>query len=98
MVQITDGGADENGNRPKKNGVLASFVKSISVNVMGTNALTREDIQQALDDMKKKLMERNVAEEIAAKWVLYCEPCCCSAVDAVGSHLCISFVRTMQML
>jgi len=65
--EITDGGADENGNRPKKNGVLASFVKSISVNVMGTNALTREDIQQALDDMKKKLMERNVAEEIAAK-------------------------------
>eukprot|EP00803_Ostreobium_quekettii_P003817 evm.model.scf_3036.1 EVM.evm.TU.scf_3036.1 scf_3036:800-5962(+) len=52
---------------PKSSGVLSSFVKSISVNVMGTDALTKEDIQPALDGMKKKLMERNVASEIAAK-------------------------------
>lgn len=65
--EIIDAGQDEDINHTKKNGVLVSFVKSISVNVMGTNALTREDLQQALDDMKRKLMERNVAEEIAGK-------------------------------
>jgi hypothetical protein len=30
-------------------------------------ALTREDIGAALEGLKKKLMERNVAEEIADK-------------------------------
>ena len=30
-------------------------------------ALTREDIGTALEGLKKKLMERNVAEEIADK-------------------------------
>jgi len=65
--EMIDAGQDEDINHTKKNGVLVSFVKSISVNVMGTNALTREDLQQALDDMKRKLMERNVAEEIAGK-------------------------------
>lgn len=34
---------------------------------MGTQSLTLEDIQPALEQLKKKLMERNVAEEIAAK-------------------------------
>ena len=48
-------------------GLLSSFVRSMSVNVMGTGALTREDIAPALAEMKKKLMERNVAEEIAEK-------------------------------
>ena len=37
----------------------------------GTAALTREDIAPALEAMKKKLMERNVAEEIAEKWALF---------------------------
>lgn len=50
-----------------KGGLLSSFVRSMSVNVMGTGALTREDIAPALAEMKKKLMERNVAEEIAEK-------------------------------
>ena len=35
----------------------------------GTAALTREDIAPALEAMERKLMERNVAEEIAEKWV-----------------------------
>lgn len=52
---------------PQNSSVLGSFMKSISVNVMGTNALTKEDIQKALDIMKRKLLERNVAEEIASK-------------------------------
>ena len=48
-------------------GLLGSFVKSVGTSVMGTAALTREDIQPALTQLKRKLMERNVAEEIAAK-------------------------------
>jgi signal recognition particle receptor subunit alpha len=48
-------------------GLLSSFVRSMSVNVMGTGALTREDIAPALAELKRKLMERNVAEEIAEK-------------------------------
>lgn len=48
-------------------GLLSSFVRNIGVNVMGTQSLTLEDIQPALEQLKKKLMERNVAEEIAAK-------------------------------
>lgn len=31
-------------------------------------ALTRSDIEPALATLKRKLMERNVAEEIADKW------------------------------
>ncbi len=34
---------------------------------MGTQALSREDIQPALDGLKSKFIDRNVAEEIASK-------------------------------
>lgn len=50
-----------------KGGLLASFVRSVSVNVIGTQGLTRDDVAPALVELKKKLMERNVAEEIAEK-------------------------------
>ena len=52
-------------------GLLSSFWRGVSVNVMGSNAFTREDIQGALDNMKKKLMERNVAQDIAEKCDLW---------------------------
>jgi signal recognition particle receptor subunit alpha len=55
------------GTSKAKGGLLSSFVRSVSVNVMGTGALTREDIAPALAELKRKLMERNVAEEIAEK-------------------------------
>jgi len=51
----------------KAGGLLSSFVRNIGVNVMGTQSLSLQDIQPALDQLKSKLMERNVAEEIAAK-------------------------------
>lgn len=51
-------------------GLLSSFVRNIGVNVMGTQSLVLEDIQSALDQLKKKLMERNVAEEIATRYYL----------------------------
>lgn len=35
--------------------------------VAGSSALSREDLQPALEDMQRKLMERNVAEEIAVQ-------------------------------
>jgi signal recognition particle receptor subunit alpha len=64
-----------------KSGLLASFVRNIGVNVVGTAALTREDIQPALTQLRRKLMERNVAEEIAAK---VCESV---AMNLVGKRL-----------
>ena len=51
-------------------GLLSSLVRNIGMNIAGTAALTYEDIQPGLVQLKRKLMERNVAEEIAAKWVL----------------------------
>lgn len=55
------------GASSKAGGLLSSFVRNIGVNVMGTQSLALEDIQPGLEQLKKKLMERNVAEEIAAK-------------------------------
>lgn len=52
---------------PKKQGLLASFVSSLAMNVVGKAALSRADVEPALAEMKRKLMERNVAEEIAAQ-------------------------------
>ena len=46
---------------------LSSWVRSIKTSVVGTAALTREDIEPALKDLKRRLMERNVAENIAEK-------------------------------
>jgi signal recognition particle receptor subunit alpha len=63
-------GADSGAGGSKSGGgggLLSSFVRSMSVNVMGTGALTRDDIAPALAELKRKLMERNVAEEIAEK-------------------------------
>ena len=51
----------------KAAGFLSSFVTNLKKNVMGTEALTRQDIQPALDQLHRKLMERNVAEEISGK-------------------------------
>jgi len=50
-------------------GVLGSFVQSLALRVAGSSALTREDLDPALQDMRRKLMERNVAEGIAAQVV-----------------------------
>ena len=51
----------------KAGGLLSSFVRSLGVNVMGKQSLALEDVQPALVLLKSKLMERNVAEEIASK-------------------------------
>ena len=48
-------------------GLLSSFVRNLGMSVVGTAALTRADIQPALDALKQKLRERNVAAEIADK-------------------------------
>jgi signal recognition particle receptor subunit alpha len=41
----------------------------IALSVVGSSALTAQDLAPALEDMKRKLMERNVAEEIAGQVV-----------------------------
>jgi hypothetical protein len=50
---------------PPAAALLATLLPPRSV--AGSAALTREDLQAALDEMQRKLMERNVAEEIAAQ-------------------------------
>ena len=46
-------------------------MRNLGVNVVGTQALTLEDIQPALKQLKDKLMDRNVAQEIATKFVIF---------------------------
>lgn len=58
---------DEEVQKKSSTGVLSSFFRGLSVNVMGSNALTREDFDAALQNMKRKLMERNVAQDIAER-------------------------------
>ena len=48
-------------------GVLGGFVSGLRLRFMGSEALTRDDIKPALAEMKRRLMERNVAEQIAEK-------------------------------
>lgn len=60
-------GAGANGAAAPKRGLLASFVNTLAMNVVGKAALTHADVEPALAEMKRKLMERNVAEEIAAQ-------------------------------
>lgn len=45
-------------------------MSGIKLRFVGSQALTRAEIQPALGEMKKRLMERNVAEEIADKYVV----------------------------
>ena len=64
--------------KPAGGGLLSSFVRSIGVSMVGTAALTRDDIEPALEALKRKLMERNVAAEIADKCA------CCSILPRVS--------------
>ena len=61
-MQVADAAA-----KPASGGLLSSFVRSLGVSMVGTAALTRGDIAPALGALKQKLMERNVAAEIADK-------------------------------
>jgi hypothetical protein len=63
--------ASANGNAaaPAKRGLLGSFVGKLALSVVGSSALSAADLAPALEDMKRRLMERNVAEEIAAQVV-----------------------------
>lgn len=44
-------------------------MSKLALSVVGSSALTAADLAPALEDMKRKLMERNVAEEIAGQVV-----------------------------
>eukprot|EP00210_Caulerpa_lentillifera_P001545 g1483.t1 len=59
--------AEEDQKSGSSTSMLSSFFRGISVNVMGSNALTRADFEPALENMKRKLMERNVAQDIAGR-------------------------------
>lgn len=74
-----------------KPGLLGSFVRSMGTSITGTAALKREDIQPALDQLKRKLMERNVAEDISAKCASHETP----SVTCFASVRCIAW--TIQL-
>ena len=71
-----DSESDSDDDRGKRRGFLGSFVRNLGVSMVGTDALKRPDINPSLEELKKKLMERNVAEDIATK-----------VVDSVGTSL-----------
>lgn len=63
----TSGHQSDDEAQKDSSGLLGSFVRNLGVSVVGTQALTRDHIDGSLQELKKKLMERNVAEEIANK-------------------------------
>ena len=67
VVMQEEGSAAGVGSGKPTGGLLSSFVRNISMSVTGTAALTADDISPALVGLKRKLMERNVAEDVAGK-------------------------------
>ena len=65
--EAAPGGEPGSTEAPGGGGFLSGWVRSIRTSVVGTAALTREDIAPALLALKGRLMERNVAENIAEK-------------------------------
>ncbi|KAF5842562.1 SRP54-type protein [Dunaliella salina] len=63
--ELNSSTAGNAGAQAKPKGLLGSFVNSIAMRVVGKQALSAADLEPALLDMKRKLMERNVAEQIA---------------------------------
>ncbi|KAJ9525645.1 hypothetical protein QJQ45_003328 [Haematococcus lacustris] len=64
-AQTKAGKSGSGAGSSKGRGLLGSFMSSLAMRVVGKQALSMEDLQPALADMKRKLMERNVAEAIA---------------------------------
>lgn len=71
---VVNGGSASQGD--VKRGLLSSFMGNLKTHLVGKAALSHEDLAPALLEMKRKLMERNVAEGIAQK-----------VCDSVGSRL-----------
>ena len=72
---------------PGSGSFLSGWVRSIRTSVVGTAALTRADIAPALLALKGRLMERNVAENIAEKCGAACVAlllCCFTPVTEQG--------------
>ena len=67
VLAEAEASAEQNGNAQGGGGLLSSFVGKLGMSMGGTAGLTRQEIQPALVQLKGKLMERNVAEEIAEK-------------------------------
>lgn len=64
-------------------------MRSIKTSVVGTAALTREDIAPALLALKGRLMERNVAENIAER---------CGATSGVLLAYCLAALEKMRAI
>lgn len=58
------GGAAQTG-QPR--GVLAGFLSTLQTSVVGKAALTAEDTAAAVDAMRRRLQQRNVSSEVAAR-------------------------------
>ena len=65
----SEGEEDGVDGRRQQSGFLGSLVRNLGMSVVGTDALKRSDIDPPLEGLKKKLMERNVAEDISNKMI-----------------------------
>ncbi|KAK9843578.1 hypothetical protein WJX84_007680 [Apatococcus fuscideae] len=86
-----EGSAAGVGSGKPTGGLLSSFVRNISMSVTGTAALTADDISPALVGLKRKLMERNVAEDVAGKL-------CFSVASQLEGQKLGSFTRVSTMV
>ncbi|CAG9463108.1 unnamed protein product [Pedinophyceae sp. YPF-701] len=59
--------SDEEEVEVASKGLLGGFMQTLRTNITGKESLTRQDLQPALDAMRRQLLERNVAEEISSK-------------------------------
>ena len=78
---FSDDGGGGGGAAPRARGVLASFVRSVGVSLVGSSSLAEADIAPALDALKGRLVERNVAEAVAE------QVCASVRVTLVGAAL-----------
>jgi signal recognition particle receptor subunit alpha len=60
-------GALRSGSSAPPKGVLANLLSSVHTSVMGKEALSADDVRQAVDAMRKRLQQRNVSAEVAGK-------------------------------
>jgi|JI9StandDraft_1071089.scaffolds.fasta_scaffold133488_2 signal recognition particle receptor subunit alpha len=58
--------SDDEEDVEKPNSFLSKWVGKLK-NVVGDKKITKEDLVEVLNDFKQKLMEKNVAQEVAVK-------------------------------
>lgn len=66
-IKDDDDGGDENNNKKKSSGWNFGFVGDLFERISGNKVLNDEDLEPVFDEMKKKLISKNVAHEVATE-------------------------------